>query len=70
MELHNICWDKILLRGKEMKLNSKILVGLVLLMWLVSEFGPEEATGAASICGIGVAVIALVRLLQEQKKNK
>lgn len=53
-----------------MKLNSKILVGLVLLMWLVSEFGPEEASGAVSICGIGVAVIALVRLLQEQKKNK
>ena len=52
-----------------MKLNSKILVGLVLLMWLVSEFGPEEASGAASICGIGVAVIALVRLLQEQKKQ-
>lgn len=59
-----------MLRGKEMKLNSKILVGLVLLMWLVSEFGPEEASGVASICGIGVAVIALVRLLQEQKKNK
>ena len=59
-----------MLRGKEMKLNSKILVGLVLLMWLVSEFGPEEASGAVSICGIGVAVIALVRLLQEQKKNK
>lgn len=53
-----------------MKLNSKILVGLVLLMWLVSEFGPEEASEAASIYGIGVAVIALVRLLQEQKKNK
>lgn len=53
-----------------MKLNSKILVGLVLLMWLVSEFGPAEASGPTSICGIGVAVIALVRLLQEQKKNK
>ena len=53
-----------------MKLNSKILVGLVLLMWLVSEFGPAEASGPARICGIGMAVIALVRLLQEQNKNK
>lgn len=25
-----------------MKLNSKILVGLVLLMWLVSEFGQRK----------------------------
>ncbi len=53
-----------------MKLNSKILVIMVLIMWLISEFGPAEASGAASICGIGIAVIALVRLLQEQKKHK
>lgn len=52
------------------KLSLSVLVAFVLVLWLVSEFGPEEASGAASICGIGVAVIALVRLLQEQKKNK
>ena len=50
-------------------MQAKILIILVLAMWLLSEFGPEEVSGAASICGIGVAVIALVKLLQEQKKN-
>ena len=53
--------------GLDMRLRSGFLVVLVVAIWLISELGPEEVSGPASICGIGVAVIALVKLLQEQK---
>lgn len=50
-------------------LNLTFLLALVLIMWLLSEFGPEEARGAMSICGIGVAAIALVKLTKQTKKK-
>ncbi len=50
-----------------MRLKSGFLVVLVVAIWLISELGPEQVSGPASICGIGIAVIALVKLLQEQK---
>lgn len=51
-------------------LDVKVLVGLVIVLWLISEFGPEEASGAASVCGILVAVVAILKLNQQMKKDK
>lgn len=50
-------------------LNLSFLVVLVVIMWLLSEFGPKEARGAVSICGIGIAAVALVRLTRETRKK-
>lgn len=50
-----------------MRRKSGFWVMLVAVMWLISELGPEEVSGSAAICGIGAAVIALVKLLHEQK---
>ncbi len=47
----------------------KVLIVLVVVLWLISEFGPAEASAPASICGIGVAAIALVKLAGAAKKD-
>ncbi|MGM9540427.1 hypothetical protein [Anaerovibrio sp.] len=47
----------------------KVLVVLVVVLWLISEFGPADASAPASICGIGVAAIALVKLAGATKKD-
>lgn len=47
----------------------KVLMVLVLVLWLLSEFGPPEVSAAASICGIGIAAIALVKLAGATKKD-
>lgn len=50
-------------------LSLGFLLALVAVLWAVSEFGPDEASSAAAICGIGVAAIALVKLSKESKKK-
>ena len=47
----------------------KVLIVLVVVLWLISEFGPAEASAPASICGIGVAAIAMVKLAGAAKKD-
>ena len=51
------------------KLSLSVLVAFVLVLWLVSEFGPEEAAPLASIAGIGIAVIALLKLNKQFKEK-
>lgn len=51
-------------------LNLNVLVALVLVIWLLSEFGPEEASGAVSLCGIGIAAIVLAKLAREKREKQ
>ena len=48
------------------KLGLGVVLAFLMFLWLLSEFGPVEAQGPASICGIGVAVIALLKLRQRK----
>lgn len=47
-----------------------ILGAMVLVSWLISEFGPEDISAGASIAGIAMAVVLLKRYVDSLKENK
>lgn len=51
-------------------LSSYILAAMVLVSWLISEFGPEDISAGASIAGIILAVVLLKRYSDSMKADK